>query len=794
MRPHRAQGHCPGLPCEPLAAGLLEPSASEFERCLGRTPVSDPLPIPDFAMRSHLLIAVLLPLVGGLSSAPTRAAVAAPERPAVILKVDSKGSLIRVGAPPIEVTKESLAAAECVMDAIEKKDVQRAAEAIRRYETLIPKENLGGDYTALQWLCRDLIATVSGQTPAYDKMAAIYRDFFTANDYARLKEYLQRQYGLRNFKPSDSAEQKERRALLEDYIMFMNPCREQWESSDQVLNLLALRRGDKVLDIGCGMGYYTYKMAAQVGPKGLVYAIDTDENYLRFIEQFVKKEGLGSIKTVASAQTDIRVNDQADVAFICSLYHVIYGWATEPNRRVFIESIKHALKPDGRLVIVDNLAAGGRELHSSYVDHRLVAAQLQFYGFRVELYSELSPLRYLLVLKQETPGHKALLATLPTEEAQAATNREIIRVTSGNSLVHIGSLDSYDITPGGIAAAKLMLEALQNKNQAAAREASQCYQKLIPDENFGGEFTALQWFCQHFLATPEQREIMLQDSLVRAYFHYLADEDYALLKDYIKCKYKLLKPGETSRLGDDPPRSLEPNNPPTATNRTGAAASHVAKQDARARAIRPQDEAADPNVGRVRRTFLEDFILFNNPKRPEWEQTEKIMSLLDFKKGDKIVDIGCGPGFFTVRFAKLVGAEGRIFALDIKQEHLDFLDEYLKQQNIRNVTTIKSTEESLCMKETVDAAFMCSLYHIIYGVAAEPVRRAFVQSIKESLKPGGRLIIVDNGPVEDRLLPYHGPYLAKELAINQLELYGFKFESYYQIIPQRYMLVFQREP
>ena len=52
-------------------------------------------------------------------------------------------------------------------------------------------------------------------------------------------------------------------------------------------------------------------------------------------------------------------------------------------------------------------------------------------------------------------------------------------------------------------------------------------------------------------------------------------------------------------------------------------------------------------------------------------------------------------------------------------------------------------------------------------------------------------MIVDNGPVEDNKLPYHGPYLAKELAISQLERYGFKFEEYDQIIPQRYMLKFR---
>jgi ubiquinone/menaquinone biosynthesis C-methylase UbiE len=494
---------------------------------------------------------------------------------------------------------------------------------------------------------------------------------------------------------------------------------------------------------------------------------------------------------VLSVPSNIKVEDQADVAFICSLYHVIYGWATEPNRRAFLESIKRALKPTGRLVIVDNVDADGQELHSEFVDHRLVEAQLHFYGFETDFYAQISPLRYVLVFKQPTPD-KSAVQPLSAGHDAATNDSPHIHVTSGNSLVHIGSLDSYDITPRGIAAAKVALEAFTTKSPTAARDAIQRYNQLIPDENFGGEFTALQWFCEYLVASPQDREKMLSDPLNRAYYHYLADDDYGLIKDYIKTKYKLLKPGELTRVGDDapPPRPVRrgaTNEPPTQTTATNAP-----KLDARSKAIKPQDEASDPNVGRTRRSFLEDFILFDNPRRPEWEQTDKIMALLDFKKGDKIADIGCGPGYFTYRFSKMVGAEGRVFALDIKQEHLDFLDEFLARQGIKNVTTVKSSEEDLGVKEPVDAAYMCSLYHIIYGVASEHDRSSLVNSILRTLKPNGRFIVVDNGPVEDRQLPYHGPYITKELLISQLEHYGFKFVSYQQIIPQRYLLVFQK--
>src|SRR5712675_2001351 len=93
------------------------------------------------------------------SSAPARGA-ATTESQAYTFKMDSRASLLRVGAAPMEVTADALEGAEMVLEAIEKKDVARAEAAIKFYDTIIPKENLGGDYTAMQWLLRDLIATV----------------------------------------------------------------------------------------------------------------------------------------------------------------------------------------------------------------------------------------------------------------------------------------------------------------------------------------------------------------------------------------------------------------------------------------------------------------------------------------------------------------------------------------------------------------------------------------------------------------------------------------------------------
>jgi len=547
----------------------------------------------------------------------------------------------------------------------------------------------------------------------------------------------------------DQQAQNERCSFLEDLMMFGNPKRPEWESCDELTRHVPIQKGDTVLDIGCSFGYYSYRFAKMTGPGGRVYAIDIAEPVIGFVRDLVRKHKLDNVLPVVSREDDIAVDTAADVAFICSLYHIIYTWSQEKNQVSFLQSIKRALRPGGYLVIADNTFADGNELHNCYVHRELVQAQLHYYGFTLEKCVDVTDRRYLLIFKNE-PGKLAAL-TVPGDGSKGPPLE--LRINSPKSIVHIGSLDSFDITEPGIAAAKLVLEALDSKDPAVARRASEAYAKLIPNENFGGEYTALQWFCDYWAASKDEQVRMLADPFVAAFYRHLADGGYSNLVEYVSHKYKL--EGRKLIDGETPEEQRE--------------------------------------IGRTRRSLLEDFILFNNPRRNSWEKTDAILKLVDAKPGEVIADIGSGPGFFSVLLSKAVGPEGRVYAIDVKYEHLDFLDQYIQSQNLSNITTVRSAIDDIKVKGPVDCAYMCSLYHIIYGVSSEPERDKFLTSIRKALRPGGRFIVVDNGPVDKDKLPYHGPYITKELIVGQLAHYGFKLESSHQIIPQRYLLVFRKE-
>lgn len=325
-----------------------------------------------------------------------------------------------------------------------------------------------------------------------------------------------------------------------------------------------------------------------------------------------------------------------------------------------------------------------------------------------------------------------------------AVGAEEIRIENEESLLHIGSLDSFELTPNGIEAARLLWEALKNNKFKLAEQAIAIYKDIIPKENFGGEYSGLQWLAEYRFF-PQKFDIRKVDNpIFRDYYHFFLDNDAAVLKEYLVRKYKLQK---------------------------------------------IQDKSI--SEGLDRKIMLEDYILFNNPRRESWEKTSEFLRRINVRQGDIVGDVGCGPGLYSYLLSQKVGKTGKVYAMDLNQNHLKMIDAFCKKYQIGNIRTHVSGVTSTNMKaDTLDVAVMCSLYHIIYAEAEEE-RDAFVKSLSATIKPDGRLIVIDNSPVTGNTLPYHSNYIAKELIIAQLKFYGFELVKVDHFIPQRYMLEFR---
>ena len=334
------------------------------------------------------------------------------------------------------------------------------------------------------------------------------------------------------------------------------------------------------------------------------------------------------------------------------------------------------------------------------------------------------------------------------EEKKVVSTDTVIHVASKSSLIHLGSLDSFDITAGGTVAAQNILNFLEKGDRNAAEKALQIYTRIIPDENFGGEYTALQWLLECRLA-PEQvrEEKYLADPFVRSFHDFLAANNWKSLREFIRSKYHL---NEVPGVKKDPEST-------------------------------------------TRSRFMEDFILFANPRREVWEKTSQMIAAIDLKPGEKVADIGSGPGYFSFQFARLVGAAGKVYAIDNNDDHLAYLKATIDRLKVPNVIPTMPSLRDLGVPEKVDVVYMCSLYHNLYAILSDEERGTIIDSIKSVLKPDGRFVMADNGPVEG-ILPYHGPYITRELIIQQFKYLGFDLVATHQFIPQRFMLVFKLRP
>jgi predicted methyltransferase len=129
-------------------------------------------------------------------------------------------------------------------------------------------------------------------------------------------------------------------------------------------------------------------------------------------------------------------------------------------------------------------------------------------------------------------------------------------------------------------------------------------------------------------------------------------------------------------------------------------------------------------------------------RRDDWQKVDQIFSAMGVRPGATVADVGAGDGFFTSRLARAVGANGRVFAVDIDEGSLTRLRRRLEDEGIRNVFVVKGTPTDPRLPEgTLDAALIVNAYHEM------PEHQQMLSALRSALKPDGRLVIVE--PISD---------------------------------------------
>ncbi len=178
-----------------------------------------------------------------------------------------------------------------------------------------------------------------------------------------------------------------------------------------------------------------------------------------------------------------------------------------------------------------------------------------------------------------------------------------------------------------------------------------------------------------------------------------------------------------------------------------------------------------------------DLSIFEYPERDRKLQPNKVMDLLQVTAGKTFADIGAGSGWFTVRAARRVGPGGTVFAEDINQSAIDYINARAAKENLANVKTVLGTpDEAKLPGQMVNAVLLLKVYHEI----ANPV--PFVTNLRGALAPGARVGIIDrNGSGAD-----HG--LNRDVVEREMEEAGYRKVGLYDFTKadgQDYFLIFQ---
>ncbi len=109
--------------------------------------------------------------------------------------------------------------------------------------------------------------------------------------------------------------------------------------------------------------------------------------------------------------------------------------------------------------------------------------------------------------------------------------------------------------------------------------------------------------------------------------------------------------------------------------------------------------------------------------------------------GSTVIDVGCAMGFHSLDLARLVGHDGRVICLDIQQKMLDGLVKRARRKGLEGIIDPRlSSEESLGLGDVAGRAELVTAYNVVHET---PYPKRFLRECAETLKPGGRFLIVE---------------------------------------------------
>jgi arsenite methyltransferase len=188
-----------------------------------------------------------------------------------------------------------------------------------------------------------------------------------------------------------------------------------------------------------------------------------------------------------------------------------------------------------------------------------------------------------------------------------------------------------------------------------------------------------------------------------------------------------------------------------------------------------------------RKSYFERYIaMLEHKDRDEFQKPEKVMEAMALKPGERVAEIGAGSGYFTIRIAKTVGPTGLVWAIDIEQEMLDYIEKRAVEEKIKNIRLKLVPEDNPQLpNKGVDTIIIIHTYPYIRK------RIDYVKKLRAALVPGGRIVIIDYVPKSWEERPW-GPLphqqVPRSTVDSEMTEAGFKPIKVHDFLPQQYFV------
>lgn len=178
--------------------------------------------------------------------------------------------------------------------------------------------------------------------------------------------------------------------------------------------------------------------------------------------------------------------------------------------------------------------------------------------------------------------------------------------------------------------------------------------------------------------------------------------------------------------------------------------------------------------------------VFDDPQRDRWQKPHEVIMALKLTPGARVADIGAGTGYFAARLAHMT-PDGRVYAVDLEPDMVRHLSERAKREGLGNLVAVQAKPDSPSIPEKVDRILLVDTYHHIGE------RTAYFRRLRDSLRPGGQVAIIDF-TAESPIGPPKGERISARKVAEEMTLAGYTQVAQHAFLPYQYFLVFEPRP